>query len=300
MKHQHLEAYISDLLQETDCVVVPDFGGFVLNRQGARHVAQQYLVRPPAKVVSYNRSLQKNDGLLAQYISRVDEIDYADAMKYISAEVSTWKKILKDKSKTYLPTLGTITSDSEQRYSFHPDHALNYLPASYGLTAVQLTPLERLAANTKDEKVKPLIPAQNNWISTAASVAAMLLLVTYIFLSGKMEDPFAAGQATTISVPHENTVESIAGIIHDTVASPSTYSSVEYDFYIIGGSFLSAENAQKFAEDLRQDGYNSIILDNEAGFHRVAYQMEQDSVSAGLMLDKIKTQENQAAWILKW
>ena len=61
--------YISDLLYRYDCVIVPDFGGFVANRIGAQVNNFTHTFSPPTKQITFNGLLKHNDGLLANYIA---------------------------------------------------------------------------------------------------------------------------------------------------------------------------------------------------------------------------------------
>ena len=45
--HMKIEEHISELLFEHDCVIVPDFGGFVCNYAPARIDPVKHLFEPP-------------------------------------------------------------------------------------------------------------------------------------------------------------------------------------------------------------------------------------------------------------
>ena len=60
--------YINDLLFHHDCVVVSGLGAFILNSESAI-VDEKGKIEPPKKIISFNRLINQNDGLLANYIS---------------------------------------------------------------------------------------------------------------------------------------------------------------------------------------------------------------------------------------
>ena len=66
--------YLKDLLYRYDCVIVPNFGGFVTNRISARIDADSNTFYPPTKEVGFNSHLTHNDGLLANYIASSENI----------------------------------------------------------------------------------------------------------------------------------------------------------------------------------------------------------------------------------
>ena len=59
------DTYIAELLEEHDCVIVPDFGGFVANYAPANVNSINHRFDPPYRKISFNKLLVHNDGLLA-------------------------------------------------------------------------------------------------------------------------------------------------------------------------------------------------------------------------------------------
>ena len=62
-----LSRHIEMLLLENDCVVVPDFGGFIAHYQPARYVEEEGIFLPPLRTVGFNPQLTMNDGMLMPY-----------------------------------------------------------------------------------------------------------------------------------------------------------------------------------------------------------------------------------------
>ena len=59
-----LSGYIGDLLQKHNCVIVPEFGGFIANYKSAVIDTVNNRINPPSKSVLFNPNLVNNDGLL--------------------------------------------------------------------------------------------------------------------------------------------------------------------------------------------------------------------------------------------
>lgn len=76
--HRFIE-YISDLLFLHDCVIIPDFGGFICNYKSAHIDEENGLICPPAKDILFNRNLTHNDGLLVNWIACKENITYEKA-----------------------------------------------------------------------------------------------------------------------------------------------------------------------------------------------------------------------------
>ena len=76
---------ISHLLHSNDCVILPDFGAFILKNKSAYIENNEFF--PPSKYVSFNSMLKDNDGLLAKFISEERKISYKKSLKLILDEV---------------------------------------------------------------------------------------------------------------------------------------------------------------------------------------------------------------------
>ena len=61
--------YISELLFLHDCVIIPDFGGFIGKKRSAILNTTTGTLNPPSKQIVFNKNLNANDGLLISYIS---------------------------------------------------------------------------------------------------------------------------------------------------------------------------------------------------------------------------------------
>ena len=59
---QHIEA----LLLENDCVIIPDFGGFIAHYSPAKIDSDTGQFLPPCRTIGFNAQLILNDGLLTQ------------------------------------------------------------------------------------------------------------------------------------------------------------------------------------------------------------------------------------------
>ncbi len=143
---------ISDLLYQFDCVIIPDFGGFVANYSGAKIQPIQNTFTPPFKQISFNRNLTSNDGLLANFIAETNNISFVEARKEIDDYVTSIIKSLSKGEKITLDKVGVLFLDSEMKIQFLPSNVANYLLDSFGFSAFKATPIARLAAQERIEK----------------------------------------------------------------------------------------------------------------------------------------------------
>ena len=89
--------HIEKLLQEHDCVIVPEWGGFVVQTIPVRYQADTYLFEPSHKEIVFNETLQHNDGLLVESSMRSEQVDYKQARQLVAEDVSVLRQELQEK-----------------------------------------------------------------------------------------------------------------------------------------------------------------------------------------------------------
>jgi hypothetical protein len=217
-----LEAFISHLLYEHDCVIVPGFGGLVANYRGARLNSISHVVKPPSKHVGFNRHLTHNDGLLAGHMAQTLGIGYHEAMAQIEASVSEAMHVLHQKERISWKGIGLFFKDRNGQLQFIPEDQENFLLESYGLTAIQLHPIERkqeldtpltTAAEKLEEKGRTIWP----WWKVAAAVALPIAVAGSLWWGAQKGshfqiaelNPFRSFRLETPYYPSESVLEEI-------------------------------------------------------------------------------------------
>jgi hypothetical protein len=118
MQTVKIDLYISDLLYSYDCVIVPEFGGFVANYAPAQIQAVQHKFTPPSKKISFNKNLNNNDGLLTNHIAERRSISYDEANTIIRSFVSKSLAGLNQGDKIQIEKVGVLYLDPEQNIQF--------------------------------------------------------------------------------------------------------------------------------------------------------------------------------------
>src|SRR5690606_36260593 len=144
--------YISDLLYRYECVIVPNFGGFVTNEISAKVNHFTHTFYPPTNQLTFNSHLQNNDGLLANYVATARKISYSEAMKVIEKDVAEWKLLL-NVEVLELENIGSFKLNKERKLIFEPKNSLNYLTTSFGLDSFVSPAIKRVVYK---EKIKQL------------------------------------------------------------------------------------------------------------------------------------------------
>ncbi len=135
--------YISDLLFEYECIVIPGFGGFITNEIPAQINSTQNSFNPPSKKIVFNVHLRTNDGLLINHISKLENISYRDAKARVDGFVSKCHEALDNGKRIHFHKIGIIEKDNQENLLFEPDKSQNYLPGSFGLTSFYSPPIKR-------------------------------------------------------------------------------------------------------------------------------------------------------------
>lgn len=149
--------YIKKLLYVHECVVIPDFGGFITSYLPASIHPVKHLFRPPSKQIAFNESLKTNDGLLAHEISVGEQITREEAAEHIREFVKSVESALAVDRMIVLDEIGTLRLNEEDKIEFEPTDHVNFLEESYGFTELYCKPVER---KEEDMNKRPY-PPQN-------------------------------------------------------------------------------------------------------------------------------------------
>ena len=220
-----LERHIEILLLSNDCVIVPDFGGFMAHHVDAHYDEDEGLFLPPQRTLGFNPQLKINDSLLAQSYVEAYDISYPEAVLRIEDEVNELKMHLQTKGFYELSSIGTLEFNENGNYVFTPCEAGILTPDLYGLCSFEMTPLKISAApvpetveeeeeekettqifnmnplerdvetteaeaevEAEDEEEEDVVRIKFSWIRNAVAVAAILLAVFFAAMpTGKTE-----------------------------------------------------------------------------------------------------------------
>jgi len=188
-----LAKHIEVLLLDNDCVIVPDFGGFITHYQSAHYEEEENLFIPPLRTIGFNPQLNMNDGQLVQSYMQVHHTDYTDAQRRIKEEVDALKEELYQNGSIDISGIGTLNYTIYGTYEFHPNDNGIVSPTLYGLDVFQIAPL---ACETIDEIQHPSITQHieeqkrldMRWINNAVAVAVAVIL--FFFLSVPVENTY--------------------------------------------------------------------------------------------------------------
>ena len=178
-----ITAFIRELLFSHDCVIVPGFGGFIGNYTPARIDKSTSTFYPPVKLISFNRNLNHNDGLLVGRISDHAKLSYGDARNIVEEFVAGMRRKLEKGEKVVFDNIGSFINNQEGNVQFEPDRNVNYHLDSYGLESFQFSPLEsydirkRIAKHIDKDPVKRASTRKVIWRAAAVIIPLLALMV---------------------------------------------------------------------------------------------------------------------------
>ncbi|MCB0806308.1 MAG: SPOR domain-containing protein [Bacteroidales bacterium] len=325
--------YISELLYEHDCVILPGFGGFVTQYAPAKIHPINHTFYPPSKNILFNSRLTRDDGLLIDFIAGKENKNYDEASREVNTFIDHIRAKLENDEKVVLKNIGSFKKDIEGNLLFNPTDNVNYLEESFGLTTFISPPIIRKPVHKRLEKKfmdrKPA-PVKDNkrrkafWIPIVV-LPVLIFMGWYLFfhelntgndlqqtgmvnLDEVPDQPLSANKAETEAAeksgPPLKTLDfkenkkpaevEVAEPQKTPVVKPSKM------YNIIGGAFSSEANAEKFVAVLRKRGYDAIRAGiSPSGLHMVAYHVTADKEEALLNLEMIRKNENPSAWLIR-
>src|SRR5690554_2150869 len=162
-----LVSHIEFLLHEHNCVIIPDFGGFVVNTIASRRDGIAAFHAPQSELV-FNRELTHNDGLLAQSYMKSYSLTFEAAMHKIESAVQEMKLQLREQKHVELGKLGSFKMNDSKRFVYTP--AAFVPPAFFGLSKASLKPLIQMHTPTAPSKQ---VSRQRRLRTTGISAAAV-------------------------------------------------------------------------------------------------------------------------------
>lgn len=282
--------HIFNLLQEHDCVIVPNFGAFVARNISAKISSDGSKIFPPNKEITFNKSLVKNDGLLINRISSSENISYEVADDKLNKWVIKSHKKLKKQGYFEIKNIGSI-SLKKDKYIFIPSQNSIFLKSSYGLNSIDSPQIERTGNRIGNSYLK------------YAAILIVFFALTGIFTKSYFDSVNEFNQASyaQANLEIEKKIQKATFNINSTLPVVKLPIKKQYgDFHIIAGSFMLEENSLKMIAELKSKGFVEArkVGVNKFGLLQVAYNSYDTVEEARLALAEIRYAQDINAWLL--
>jgi nucleoid DNA-binding protein len=294
-------------LYRYECVIIPGFGAFLANYTSATIDDVSHTFYPPGKSISFNRQLQTNDGLLANYVATVEGTSYELALQKIRNFTGSLSLQLSEGDTVSLDSIGDFSLNSENTVQFVPAQTENFNTASFGLSTFISSEILREIKQKELHTIEdtPLLFTPRRRTAPYLKYAAVGLIA--IAISGLAGMKIYEG-----SVQEHNFVQKLEANnklekqIQQATFSIAPLPAIELSvikktgkYHIVAGAFRVEENAKKKVAQLHDKGFTaSTLAANKYGLHQVVYASFENRLEALQNLRTIKRSENIDAWLL--
>jgi hypothetical protein len=157
-----LDKHIEILLLKNDCVIVPNFGGFVTHHVSAHLDEDDGMMLPPKITVGFNQQLTINDSLLAQSYVEAYDYSYPEALRVLDEEIIQLREMIQEYGYFDIHSVGRIKLNGNGNYTFEPTSAGILSPCLYGLSGISTTEEENFITK-KEASEKMRVASYNNY-----------------------------------------------------------------------------------------------------------------------------------------
>ena len=282
--------HIFNLLQEHDCVIVPNFGAFVARNISAKISRDGSRIYPPNKEITFNKSLIKNDGLLINRISSDENISYDMANDKLSNWVIKSHKKISKQGYIEIKNIGSISLENE-KYIFNPSQNSIFLKSSYGLNSIDSNEIKRSTNSISNSYLK------------YAAILIVFLSLAGIFTKSYFDsvNEFNEASYAQANLEIEKKIQKATFNINSSLPTVKLPIKKQYgDFHIIAGSFMLEENSLKMIAALKNKGFIEArkVGVNKFGLLQVAYNSYDTVEEARVALAEIRLSQDINAWLL--
>ena len=307
-----LEKIAKELLIDEDCVIIPEFGGFITHYRPALLEPNKNIILPPGKSVSFNAKLCKNDGLLAQNVALKTGLNYNDALKAIQLKVDFWEKELNKTKYLELDGFGSFVLNTEGNLVFEQFNETNFSNTSFGLTNVHASPIERVGLAQRIERgldQKKAVGKRFKIIKASSLVASLLLL---LYVGYQLDEKYSndhlnlgfdsvlSNKKSSAEIKKDKNIDTKKETEPKQVVSVSAKNEIEYlndSSQLQGPEKIEEINAEKVSIEEKKHKKNEVVNSSNAiteatvepKFHVIAGCFGVES-NATKMIQKLKNE----------
>lgn len=321
-------SFIEHLLYDHECVIIPQFGGFVVNEQGFIFNEREGKIYPKKKCVAFNEKLKTDDRFLSTEWAKNKSITLQESTSEILAFSKELKSQLLAGEDVNIGILGILTLNQEKRISFTPNPDFNADLTVFGLFPVGLGHSVQVKEKKIElepspiaEDLQEVISDEYQPVKITKSVYVYALIA---FILGGLGAFFLTAPATNqsqsslnpIKIEKKNTpVNEVKVAKKDTLIAKSLPSPSENEslintpkidqtdvIYLVAASFQSLTQAEKGLREFKSRGFEQaeIILKNEnTKFYRISLGTQHSMEAGYAQAAELKTLKKVDIWVYK-
>lgn len=312
-------AFIEHLLYTHDCVIIPHFGGFVLNTQDFK-LDDEQVIHPKSKWVAFNERLQSDDGLLATSWAKENGISLKQAFAAVHQFGQTLSAQIKADKQFQFGNIGVFQVSKSGRLQFEPNQLINFDLNQYGLMPVgigqakkkpvlQESPVEKSAVDLPTVQ-PPVKRTRQNQFYTYVLMAFFFGGIAAYYLTEpnsryvnssfspltiriKKTKPTTPAKIAVIEVPKKEAVATV----QEEITVP-----VSGGIFLVAGSFKTEAKAATCQAELVAKGFENVqIIEKQAGegHYRVSVGEVADFDAGYAAAARLKAEKKLDIWVYK-
>lgn len=318
--------FLEHLLYEHECVIIPQFGGFVVNAQDFQFNAKEGKIYPKRKCVAFNEKLKTDDRFLTTEWAKKQSISQKEASIEITAISKELKSQISTQEYLTIGELGAFTLNSENRLSFSPNPDFNADLSVFGLFPVGLghaLPKERKTVLVEAPVAEdlPSYTPEPSPIKVSRSTYVYALMAFIIGGLGAFfltEPTSNQSQSSLNPIKIEKKVAVPVAVAAPAVPAPVQLDTVQKEviaapvsveapgnqdvIYLVAASFQSLTQAEKGLKEFKSRGFDQaeIILKNEqTKFYRISLGTEHSMDAGYAKASELKASKKVDIWVYK-
>ena len=227
---QNIPKYINQLLYNHECVIVSGLGAFIKFNQSTKIDEGKNYFSPNKSTISFNSEIKRNDGLLANYISEIENISYEESCILVATFTKKILYKLNNGDHFHFEHIGVISKNSNNELIFEPQELLNFDPDYFGLDSFYFPKIE-----------------QKKYIFQTQHLSGFAILLFFVSIGLFINDNVILNNSNNASfepkiniIPDDNSSKEVSGLYSILV------SQVDYDLYKINGTNYHLETKRCF------------------------------------------------------
>lgn len=327
-----MEQHIRNLLLIHDCVIIPNFGGFITNYRSAEINEEGHSFLPPRKQIGFNRQLTHNDGLLISHIADFKMISYEIAKHEVEVFAKELNSKIKNGEAVSINEIGNFSFDSQGNLQFEPNTSTIHLIDAFGLATFNFPEINKEDVLRRAEvkfKNREAVSKAINTKTFKRTLMATPLVLALAILSFKTNlidnfntsslNPFQNikkvevtnssndNNVAVVETTIEKMTEKRNALLYEEavektepVQAVKVAEIVENKFFLIAGSFQTKENANSLITQLKSKGFAAEMLNDKKGRYRVAAKTFANENDAQIEMKRIRSGNlGFSVWMLR-
>lgn len=220
--------HIEYLIAHKDCVIIPGVGAVLATYINARIDKNTSILLPPARVYTFNKDINHNDGTLACSIARAESIRYEIACKKMESGIESMLHQLHTEGTLSIGRIGTLCYDKQDGTTqFQPTGSSQSACANMWLPTLKLgnkitiISQEKEKARARVQIVKsPISKNHGSMLKRLSRLAASIALVVGVCFLATLIPVSQNDEAMKASLAPEfssSVTEEMDAVVHETL-----------------------------------------------------------------------------------